>query len=138
MQSTELLVIGAGPFGLSVAAHAKHCGMSVTVVGEPMGFWKHNMPAGMLLRSGLDWQLDAGEVHTLVSFIEEKRLPLRAAEPIPVEIFRDYAEWFRQCKKIDVQSLRLSGCFESTIISRPGPDLHAFEDKVNPVERRSR
>ena len=100
MQSTELLVIGAGPFGLSVAAHAKHCGMSVTVVGEPMGFWKHNMPAGMLLRSGLDWQLDAGEVHTLVSFIEEKRLPLRAAEPIPVEIFRDYAEWFRQCKKI--------------------------------------
>jgi cation diffusion facilitator CzcD-associated flavoprotein CzcO len=86
VQNTELLVIGAGPFGLSVAAHAKHCGMSITVVGEPMGFWKHYMPAGMLLRSGLDWHLDAAEVHTLVSFIEEKHLPLRAAEPIPVEI----------------------------------------------------
>jgi FAD-dependent urate hydroxylase len=107
MTTTELLVIGAGPYGLAVAAHAKHSGMDVTVVGEPMGFWKHNMPAGMLLRSGLDWQLDAAEVHTLASFIEEKRLPLRAAEPIPVEIFRDYAEWFRQCEKIDAQPLRV-------------------------------
>jgi FAD-dependent urate hydroxylase len=113
VQNTELLVIGAGPFGLSVAAHAKHCGMSVTVVGEPMGFWKHYMPAGMLLRSGLDWHLDAAEVHTLVSFIEEKHLPLRTAEPIPVEVFRDYAEWFRQCKKIDVQPLRVERMLRS-------------------------
>jgi cation diffusion facilitator CzcD-associated flavoprotein CzcO len=27
MRSTEVLVVGAGPFGLSVAAHAKGCGM---------------------------------------------------------------------------------------------------------------
>ena len=92
MRSTEVLVIGAGPFGLSVAARAKDCGMDVTVVGEPMAFWKRNMPAGMLLRSGPDWHLDSAGVHTLEAFIEEKRLPLRRTQPIPVEVFRDYAE----------------------------------------------
>lgn len=48
MKTTELLIIGAGPFGLAVAAHAKLSGIAVTIVGEPMAFWKHNMPAGML------------------------------------------------------------------------------------------
>ncbi len=107
MRSTEVLVVGAGPFGLSVAAHAKGCGMDVTVVGEPMAFWKHNMPQGMLLRSGLDWHLDTAGIHTLEAFIDEKRLPLRGGEPIPVETFRDYAEWFRQCKKISSEPLRV-------------------------------
>jgi FAD-dependent urate hydroxylase len=106
MQSTELLVIGAGPYGLSVAAHAKDSGIGVTVVGEPMAFWKHNMPRGMLLRSGPDWHLDAAGVHTLEAFLEERRVP-RTAEPIPVEIYRDYAEWFRQSKHIEVEPLRV-------------------------------
>jgi cation diffusion facilitator CzcD-associated flavoprotein CzcO len=107
MRSTQVLVVGAGPFGLSVAAHAKGCGMDVTVVGEPMAFWKHNMPAGMLLRSGLDWHLDTAGIHTLEAFIDENRLPLRGGEPIPVETFRDYAEWFRQSKKIGSEPLRV-------------------------------
>jgi FAD-dependent urate hydroxylase len=101
MQSTELLVIGAGPYGLSVAAHAKDSGIGVTVVGEPMAFWKHNMPRGMLLRSGPDWHLDAAGVHTLEAFLEERCVP-RTAEPIPVEIYRDYAEWFGQSKHVEV------------------------------------
>jgi cation diffusion facilitator CzcD-associated flavoprotein CzcO len=108
MQTTELLVIGAGPYGLAVAAHAKGAGLSVVVVGELMAFWKHNMPRGMLLRSGLDWHLDASGVHSLQAFLEHRRIPRTAAEPIPVEMFRDYAEWFRQSKNISVQSLRVN------------------------------
>jgi FAD-dependent urate hydroxylase len=107
MQTTELLVIGAGPYGLSIAAHARDSGLSVAVVGESMAFWKHNMPRGMLLRSGLDWHLDASGVHTLEAFLEERRIPRTAAEPIPVETFRDYAEWFRQSKHINVQRLHV-------------------------------
>ena len=49
MKTTELLIIGAGPFGLAVAVHAKLSGTAVTIVGEQMAFWKHNMPAGMRL-----------------------------------------------------------------------------------------
>ena len=73
----------------------------------------------MLLRSGLDWHLDASEVHTLEAFLEERRIPRTAAQPMPVETFRDYAEWFRQCKQIYVQGLhvnrvcRVDGQFEA-------------------------
>ncbi len=107
MQTTELLVIGAGPFGLAVAAHARLSGIGVTVVGEPMAFWKHNMPGGMLLRSGLEWHLDAAGVHTLESFLEEKHISRADVQPLPVEIFREYADWFRESKKITVQPLRI-------------------------------
>jgi FAD-dependent urate hydroxylase len=107
MQTTDLLVIGAGPYGLSIAAHARAVGLSVAVVGESMAFWKHNMPRGMLLRSGLDWHLDASGVHTLEAFLEERRIPRTDAEPMPLEMFRDYAEWFRQANRLDVQTLHV-------------------------------
>jgi thioredoxin reductase len=136
MQTNELLVIGAGPYGLAVAAHAKLSGIGVTVVGEPMAFWKHYMPAGMLLRSGLDWHLDAAEVHTLKAFLEEQHIARADAEPVPIEIFRRYADWFRQSKKIAVQPLRVTrlrrvdGYFETTCES--GETIRASRVVVTP------
>src|SRR5947199_4421149 len=108
MQTTELLIIGAGPYGLSIAAYAKDSGLDVAVVGETMAFWKHNMPRGMLLRSGLDWHLDASGVYTFEAFLEERRIPRTTVDPIPVETFREYVEWFRKSKQIDVQALRVN------------------------------
>ena len=54
MQGTELLVVGAGPFGLALASAASRKGINHVVVGRPMAFWKEHMPAGMLLRSASD------------------------------------------------------------------------------------
>ena len=87
----ELLVIGAGPYGLAVAAEARRRGLSVTVVGEPMRFWRRNMPDGMLLRSGREWHLDAAGVHTFDAFVGGWD-----DEPIPVETFIAYADWFAE------------------------------------------
>ena len=100
MVDTDVLVIGAGPFGLSIAAEAKRCGFDVTVVGELMAFWKQNMPSGMLRRSVREWHLDAAEIHTFEAFLDEIRVPRKTVEPIPVEIFRRYVEWFRESKKL--------------------------------------
>ena len=49
--STDVAVIGAGPNGLSVAAHLRHAGVEHRVFGRTMGAWRFNMPAGMLLKS---------------------------------------------------------------------------------------
>jgi cation diffusion facilitator CzcD-associated flavoprotein CzcO len=119
MQTSELLIIGAGPYGLSIAAHAKRAGINVMVTGETMAFWKRHMPSGMLLRSGLDWHLDVAGVHSIEAFLEEKHIPRGSVEPIPVEIFREYTEWFRKGEKIEVEpSLirrlrRVDGRFEA-------------------------
>ena len=64
MERTSLLVVGAGPYGLAVAARARESGIDTLVVGHPMGFWTDHMPTDMFLRSGVDWHLDAsGEAY---------------------------------------------------------------------------
>ena len=100
---TQLLVVGAGPYGLSTAAFALEHDINTVVLGRPMDFWKVNMPAGMFLRSGLDWHLDAAGIHTLVAYLEERGIAVGDVDPIPVGVFLDYAEWFRTAKGIAVR-----------------------------------
>jgi cation diffusion facilitator CzcD-associated flavoprotein CzcO len=101
--TTSLLVIGAGPYGLSTAAFARQHGIDTVVLGRPMGFWRDHMPAGMFLRSGPDWHLDAAEVHTLEAHLEQRSIAAEEVDPLPVGLFLDYAEWFRHAKGIEVR-----------------------------------
>jgi FAD-dependent urate hydroxylase len=101
--TTSLLVIGAGPYGLSTAAFARQHGIDTIVLGRPMGFWRDHMPAGMFLRSGPDWHLDASGVHTLEAHLEERSIAAEEVDPLPVGLFLDYAGWFRQAKGIAVR-----------------------------------
>ena len=89
-----LLVIGAGPYGLATAAHAKRHGIEPLVVGDPMGFWRHSMPERMLLRSGTDWHLDADGVDTFEAFLAQRGIDPAAVPPVPLRTFVEYAEWF--------------------------------------------
>jgi FAD-dependent urate hydroxylase len=89
-----LLVIGAGPYGLSTAAHAKRHGLEPLVVGDRMGFWRANMPEGMLLRSGVDWHLDADGIDTFEAFLAQGNIDPAALPPVPLRTFIEYADWF--------------------------------------------
>ena len=44
-------IIGAGPYGLSVAAHFRRQGIPFRIFGHPMGSWLAHMPKGMMLKS---------------------------------------------------------------------------------------
>src|SRR3954453_7068717 len=48
----DVAIVGAGPYGLSIASHLhRRGGPAVRVFGDPMSFWRDRMPSGMLLRS---------------------------------------------------------------------------------------
>ncbi len=108
MPDTELLVIGAGPYGYSAAAYARDRGIRTRIVGRPMGFWRDQMPADMYLRSGRDWSLDASGEHTFQAFFEERGLDPVAHDPIPIGVFLDHAAWFREQKGFDVEEVMVT------------------------------
>ena len=90
----DIAVVGAGPYGLSVAAHL--AGRRARTFGEPMETWRTRMPPYMLLRS--DWKetsLSApgnlGSIDRWARVVGEER-----EEPIPLQKFLRYADWFRQ------------------------------------------
>ena len=97
---TNLLIIGAGPFGLAIAAHATHAGIEHLIVGKPMEFWRANMPKGMYLRSACDWHLDPRNIHTIEKFLETHGKTSRDVEPLSLEFYLSYVEWFQEQKKI--------------------------------------
>jgi hypothetical protein len=47
----EAAIIGAGPYGLSLAAHFWRRGLSFRIFGSPMDSWLNHMPKEMLLKS---------------------------------------------------------------------------------------
>src|SRR5262249_22613114 len=88
-------VIGAGPYGLSVAAHLKAAGVHTQIFGEPMGFWRQNMPKGMNVRSPLcatDLS-DPSGAFSLRQYARRNGIELRY--PIPREELLRYGAWFQ-------------------------------------------
>jgi FAD-dependent urate hydroxylase len=50
MNIIDVAIVGAGPYGLSIAAHLRARGISFRIFGEPMQFWRE-MPPSMFLKS---------------------------------------------------------------------------------------
>jgi cation diffusion facilitator CzcD-associated flavoprotein CzcO len=98
---TELLIIGAGPFGLAMAAYASHHHMDYLVVGHPMSFWHTHMPQGMCLRSACDWHLDPLKIHTIEAYLHTQQLRPADVEPLSRDVYVRYALWFQQQKRIE-------------------------------------
>jgi cation diffusion facilitator CzcD-associated flavoprotein CzcO len=110
---TAFLVVGAGPFGLAMAAQAQELGIDHVVIGQPMSFWEQHMPQGMLLRSGCDWHLDPSERDTMVRFLATRGQTPSEVEPLSLALYRDYAEWFQKVKDIRARPARVTRLDES-------------------------
>ena len=91
----EVIIIGAGPYGLSSAAHLRASGIEANVFGEPMEFWAKKMPAGMLLRSPREASTisDPRSEFTLEAY--EAQSGTKPAARVARETFVDYGKWFQ-------------------------------------------
>ncbi len=96
VQTKEVVVIGAGPYGLSAVAHLQDAGAEPHVIGQSMAFWKNNMPAGMLLRSKSEASNIAAPQKCLSIAAYEKTIKRKIADPLPIEDFIAYGEWFQK------------------------------------------
>ena len=101
MQRTEFVIGGAGPFGLAMAAEARHLGIDHIVVGEPMHFWRAHMPDRMYLRSDHKWHLDPQAVDTIEAFLHTRGVVPADATPLSRDLYLEYARWFQARKHID-------------------------------------
>jgi thioredoxin reductase len=109
LDRTDLLVVGAGPYAYAAAAFARDNGIETRIVGHPMGFWQQHMPADMFLRSGPDWHLDGSGEHTFEAFFEDRGMRPEEFDPIPISVFLDYTEWFRERKRLDIDERLVTG-----------------------------
>jgi cation diffusion facilitator CzcD-associated flavoprotein CzcO len=104
----DVVVIGAGPYGLAAAAHLRRAGVSVRILGTPMSFWKRHMPKGMRLRSRWDASHigDPRSGLTLDVFQESRGAAI--SRPVPLDDFIAYAHWFqeRAVPEIDPRQVR--------------------------------
>ena len=91
----DVVVVGAGPYGLSAGVHLKAKGIAVRVFGEPMEFWASKMPEGMLLRSPrvASSLSDPDRAFTLEAY--ETASKKEPCAPVPLETFVEYGRWFR-------------------------------------------
>lgn len=94
------MIIGAGPFGLAIAAQAAHAGIDHLIVGKPMEFWRKHMPKGMYLRSACDWHLDPQNKDTIEKFLETQGKTSHDVEPLALDFYLSYVDWFQQQKNI--------------------------------------
>ncbi|MER6626886.1 NAD(P)-binding domain-containing protein [Streptomyces sp. NPDC000987] len=127
----DLLVVGAGPYGLSIASHAAAAGLNLRVFGRPMASWRDHMPRGMFLKSE-PWASNLSDPERrwrLDVYCAGRGVAARHGHPIPLDMFAEYGLWFARhaVPEVDERMVtRVSPCpggFEA--VTDDGQVLHA-------------
>ncbi len=118
---TEIVIVGAGPYGLSLASHLRVRGAEVRIFGFPMQTWRESMPTGMKLKSeGFASNLsDPARELTLEAYCVANRVPYAdTGLPVNVETFVAYGEEFQR---------RFVPRLEHNMVVSVEPALHGFD-----------
>jgi hypothetical protein len=98
-QRHHVAILGAGPYGLSLAAHLAGAGVEYQIFGPPMEAWRRHMPRGMWLKSdGFASSLydPAGE-YPLAEFCRERAIDYhRERIPVRLDTFVEYGLAFQK------------------------------------------
>ncbi len=119
----DAVVVGAGPYGLSTAAHLLGRGLRVAVFGKTAELWRRHMPRGMRLRSHW-WATNLSDPRGRYGFDRFFRESGHdRGYPLPIGTFIDYALWFQQRAVPDVDET-----YVASVARRGGHFLLTLED----------
>lgn len=116
----DLLVVGAGPYSLSIASHAAAAGLNVRVFGRPMASWRDHMPRGMFLKSE-PWASNLSDPEArwrLDVYCAGRGVTARHGRPIPLDMFTEYGLWFARDAAPPV---------DERMVTRVAPSAGGFE-----------
>jgi FAD-dependent urate hydroxylase len=107
---SDIAIIGAGPYGLSIAAHLRAAKQPFEIFGNPLESWRTFMPQGMILKSERFasnlW--DPARRFTLQRYSEIHRVPYQSVgSPLSLELFLQYADWFKQQTVGDTHNVKV-------------------------------
>ena len=130
MTTCDVAIIGAGPYGLSAAAHLSAVkGLDVRVFGEPMDFWANHMPSGMLLRSPREASNIDDPRSELTLDAYESTGNGKALKRVPLATFVEYGKWFQRQQVPNLETTSISrvdnGGSAFTVTTQSGQSLRA-------------
>jgi len=116
--SRTIAIIGAGPYGLSAAAHLRRLpNTKLLIFGRPMSFWQEQMPKGMFLRSGwrASYLADPDLALTLEAY--QASCGEKVSTPVPLDRFVSYGKWFQQ---------RVAPQLDTRLVEKVTPNSRGF------------
>jgi thioredoxin reductase len=114
----HVVIVGAGPYGLSLAAHLRARGVDFRIFGTPMEMWRKHMPKGMRLKSeGFASCLsEPSGTFTLETYCRERGIDYAdLGVPVSLETFTAYGMAFQQRFVPDLDERNVAQIL-------PGPD----------------
>lgn len=97
----DVAIVGAGPYGLSLATHLKHTDVRFRIFGQPMQAWR-DMPRGMFLKSfGFATNVYTPDrSHDFVGYSIDRGL--EPVEPCVIADFARYGQWVQKALVPDI------------------------------------
>jgi cation diffusion facilitator CzcD-associated flavoprotein CzcO len=104
----QVVIVGAGPYGLAVAAHLRARSVDTHVFGDAMSFWESHMPRGMWLRSAWHASSISDPHNRLTLDAYEAQSGRSFARPLPGVEFVSYGRWFQRAAVPDLDTRHVS------------------------------
>jgi cation diffusion facilitator CzcD-associated flavoprotein CzcO len=92
----QVVIVGAGPYGLAAAAHLRSANVDLRVFGKTMESWEHHMPTGMLLRSYWEGSHISDPHGDLTLDRYQRALGIQLPRPVRRDDFIEYGQWFQR------------------------------------------
>jgi FAD-dependent urate hydroxylase len=126
---TEVLIIGAGPFGLSISAYLTRLRIDHLIVGKALNTWHSHAPIGMLMKSepyGSAIAAPDGTSYDVAAYCRLHGIDdyNDRVGPLTLERFLDYGDWYTEKLVPDLQDntvtelVRVDGGFRATFADR--------------------